>query len=461
MPKRKVLMRFRALGTAASILGLLLAMTTEAAHAANVYVRQGASGANNGTDWTNALTDLPASPVRGNTYYVADGNYAGRTFNTPASGTSAITIKKATIADHGTDTGWNTTFGDGQAFFSGAVTFTTSHWVWDGQIRNTDWRSGYGFKICCSDGMQFGIPFSVSVTNITVRYTEMQGSGDLTGTIFDRGVRTGLGNSNITISRSYIHDFGETLIHVFRNANVLIEYTWLARNGATFGVHSEGIVFTEGVTNVTVRHNVFEDIGSTAYIGTPTGGHPGCSGSVNSNWYIYGNVFTGGAKTRSLSPNGILIVFDHQHTGDFVFSNNLIVGVDFGNVGNSVGGGGDGCMQSFTAQNNLFVGVGSGGLVSANVGSPNVSHNAFWSSPNSISGANAFVTTGNPLGANFSLTSTAAATMPAGLALSTPYNIDLNGIDRGSDGKWDRGAVEFGGSTNSTLPAPPTGLALQ
>ena len=101
-------------------------------------------------------------------------------------------------------------------------------------------------------------------------------------------------------------------------------------NGAGPGVHSEGLVLRDGTHNVVFRHNVMEDIGSTAFIGTPTVGHPQCGGTVQRNWYIYGNVFTRGAGTRSLSPNGILVVFDHRIEGDFYFVNNTIIGVTSG-----------------------------------------------------------------------------------------------------------------------------------
>src|SRR4030043_1400540 len=79
------------------------------------YVRAGATGANNGSDWNNAFTTLPATLVRGTTYYIADGNYASYTFDDAVSGTTLITVKKATVADHGTETGGVSTYGDGQA----------------------------------------------------------------------------------------------------------------------------------------------------------------------------------------------------------------------------------------------------------------------------------------------------------------------------------------------------------
>ena len=82
--------------------------------AANHYIRDGASG--DGSNWTNAWDDLPATLIRGDTYYVADGTYAGGyVFDDAADGTKTITIKKAIESDHGTDTGWSSAYGDGQA----------------------------------------------------------------------------------------------------------------------------------------------------------------------------------------------------------------------------------------------------------------------------------------------------------------------------------------------------------
>ena len=37
------------------------------AEAANHYIRAGATGANNGSDWTHAFTTIPATLVRGDT----------------------------------------------------------------------------------------------------------------------------------------------------------------------------------------------------------------------------------------------------------------------------------------------------------------------------------------------------------------------------------------------------------
>src|SRR3989339_75388 len=96
------------------------------------YIRQGATGSNNGSDWTNAWIALPATLQRGHTYYIADGTYGSYTFDDAVSGTLYITVKKAVAGDHGTNTGWQTGHGDGQAEFSG-FSFSSGYYVIDGQ----------------------------------------------------------------------------------------------------------------------------------------------------------------------------------------------------------------------------------------------------------------------------------------------------------------------------------------
>jgi hypothetical protein len=111
------------------------------------YVRAGASGANDGTDWNNAFTDFPGTLDRGEYYYVADGTYTLPSLNTANSGSDRIYIIKATVADHGTSTGWDNGYGDGQADL-GTATATRGQYTIDGNTRNaTNWNSGYGFKL--------------------------------------------------------------------------------------------------------------------------------------------------------------------------------------------------------------------------------------------------------------------------------------------------------------------------
>ena len=47
-----------------------------------------------------------------------------------------------------------------------------------------------------------------------------------------------------------------------------------------------------------------------------------------------------------------------------------------------------------------------------------------------------------------------------GMSLPSPFNIDPNGVTRGGDSAWDRGAYEFG-SSGVVVIQPPTNLVVQ
>src|SRR5262245_2662137 len=104
---------------------VLIVVWASDAEATNRYVTSGGAGAKDGSDWSNACDGFTgacnaASLVRGDTYFVADGDYTNDgalTFSTTASGVTRITIKKAILADHGTSTGWTNVMGAGQAVF--------------------------------------------------------------------------------------------------------------------------------------------------------------------------------------------------------------------------------------------------------------------------------------------------------------------------------------------------------
>jgi hypothetical protein len=428
-----------------------------AAEAQTYYVRHGAAGT--GSDWSNAFSSLPPALVRGATYYVAAGTYTGYTFDDPVSGTTPITIRKATTSDHGTGAGWQAAYA-GPAVFTGTLHFRTSHVVVDGQVRSADWRGGYGFVVDVSRaggsyGVVVGIPFELAVSGITTRYLEIRGTGDRTDLYDDRGFITALGSSDITIAFCYIHDQGESNLHLFRTTDVLIEYTLIARNHSSPAQHAEGIAAPEGTSRFTLRHSVMEDIEGTAFIGTPTGGHPGCAGTTQRDWYLYGNVFVRTPGARSGTGGGIVNVFDHRHAGDFHFFNNTIANVSSGFVGL------DGaCADAMRVQNNLWYGIESTVYVTANVGSLTWSHNAYFDTLTADTDASRQVAPGSPFvnwsGGDFR---PAAATSP-GLTLGAPYHSDATGAVRGSDGVWDRGALEFGGAVPPVPPGAPLSVTL-
>ena len=125
-----------------------------AADAATHYIRAGAAGSANGNDWTNAYTNLPVKLVRGDTYYIADGIYTAHDFDDPVTGSTYIYVRKATTASHGTNTGWNSTYGEGEALFIGSGTIwtiSTSYLDIDGQIGYGKSPGKFGFRLYSTD----------------------------------------------------------------------------------------------------------------------------------------------------------------------------------------------------------------------------------------------------------------------------------------------------------------------
>ena len=92
------------------------------------FIRDGASGSNNGTDWTNAWEDMDditwgvGGVQRGDAIYIADGIYINDTFDLAESGTDYVYVIKATSSAHGTETGWDSGYGDGVATFQNSGT---------------------------------------------------------------------------------------------------------------------------------------------------------------------------------------------------------------------------------------------------------------------------------------------------------------------------------------------------
>src|SRR6266542_4109676 len=277
---------------------------TIAANAANHYIRAGATGANNGTDWSNAWTTLPGSYVRGDTYYVADGTYVGNfVFSTPESGSALITFQKAVPCDHGTATGWSDAFGAGQSVFSATsgivIRPQTGYWVFDGQVGSGDGSAArHGFKFATSDTAN---PCIYVINNYLVRFltfshVEVQGHGWYQGTdntpLFENNSTAAC--SNFTFQSCYFHDCGGGWITSHQNApNVLIEHCYFRNAGSgNPSFHMAGVILygRQSGMNVTVRYNAFENVGSIGGSGYLCLGDDATS--VTSDGYdVYGNVF--------------------------------------------------------------------------------------------------------------------------------------------------------------------------
>lgn len=430
------------------------------------YVRQGATGTGTGATWTNAFTSLPTSLSRGCTYYVAVGTYPGHIFNDAISGTTLITIKAPTIAAHGTDTGWSNTF-VGEAKFNTApagdiIEFDTQWYVFDGSYRNADWRSGYGFHLDNTGkvvGNSAGI-IDFSASNITVRYTNIEGSHSQ-GSPTDRGW-TSFGQNNLTIEYNFNHDLGEAGC-VMRgdttSSNVLIQYNYFSDNfsqgGA--GIHSELISLAEGIHSYTIRYNKFVNGVGTGAIATASSLQP--NDNNNGPLYIYGNQMW---YDSSLWPaqfstycavGGFFSFINVGFTSDIYVFNNTI-----GNINDTVcpqGSGGDALITNQGDPNAKMIG---GAVI-------HVKNNVWWNSNGGVSltvtptdvADNDASASGtlflNTSAFDFHLVghdATFHASAPFGIALTDTggqtFEIDPDGHTRSN---WDLGAFElFTGITN-------------
>ena len=440
------------------ILTIFLFSVSGLASAANYCVRDGASGSNNGSDWTNAYTDLPSTLSRGSTYYIADGTYSGYTFDD--SGTTLTYIKKAIASDHGISTGWSSSYGDGLATF-GSITFETSYWVIDGQTGGGpgSWETGFGFKIDNSTGKC--VRLNSNSGNITLAHIDMEHDGrhthDGNADIFYAITAS----EDVTISYCYLHDVARCHLLTTNTDGLTIEYSKIARNGSGGDeIHREAWS-AQLDDNVTVRYNIFEDISNTGILCLVNG-----TGDAE-NWQIYGNVFWRSPGDSSAVSAWVVTRYASPHFINAVnwkVYNNAIVNLQGLGAGLAIDYG-----SGNVAKNNIFYN-NNVNIIQFN----STSHDYNWfednyrtdgcdppcdldpglaaSETNGIHGsADPFVDWEND---DVDLTSGTDA-RDNGTDLGTSYDEDAYGNTRGADGYWDIGAYEYvSGANDTTAPSP-------
>jgi hypothetical protein len=402
------------------------------------YIRSGATGTSC-ADWgANACSQLPATLIRGATYYVASGTYARRTFNTVESGTQIITIKGATTADHGTMTGWQNTYSveTSQAHFADGSVFNSSNWVFDGAVGSGSAASAYGFTIdkpasCSSDyaSIVIGATIGITLTNLTITHVafvacpqDIQKDGIFQYTQTDSW-------SDSTVSHCLFDGFQGAIAFEGQgatDANQVFEYNVL-RNAFSSPTHHGEQLNADGnsLTNLIVRYNDFGRCTGTACIVANNSPILGAD--------VYGNLFG-----NSDAGNGIVTATSAMYLKNVRVYNNTF----YGNTGGPWFAGCLGNCANATgnvAYNNIVWNM------SAAIGDGVSTHdyNSFFQASNVPSESHGQTSAFNPFlnssGGNFHLT----AATSAGLSLPSPYNVDADGNNRGSDGNWDRGAFEY------------------
>lgn len=416
------------------LLSILFSLGSLNAQTASVYyVRAGATGGNNGADWSNAYTSLPSTLVRGATYYIATGTYGSYDFTTPESGTAWITIKKATVANHGTSTGWSDAYGTGQANL-GQLSFNSANC---GYVE-VNGQEEYGFKRTFGDAGK-GVDWGAGVGHITFKYVEMAGPGGSTSFAYTASTRcfditpSGGGHSDyVTISHCKLHG-ADTIIQILNADYLIVEYSDLYDSlSANSAVHAN-VLYIQNASYGTIRYNKYHHFHAEGIFFTYGG---------ETEWKIYGNVCYDGLEAGSRC---IELRQDYTYGTIYIYNNTF---ASMGYAGVAVRGSVAGGM----AANNIFYG--------ASASFDNLSHdyNASNSSLGETHGqtitSNIFM---NYAGSDLRLS---GATNAGYSSLGSEYNTDMYGRIRGADGTWDIGAYEYssGDSSVSPKPSPPVNL---
>lgn len=274
------------------------------------YVRQSAPGLNDGTDWNNAFTSLPVSLLRGATYLFADGNYGSLRLGTPEAGVTPITLRKATTTDHGTETGWVSSYGDDQAMFS-EIRIDSPYWILDGVTGSgSDPR---GFKIANPPGLgsgciwsTFSFPAIAAKHHLRIRCTEFTQTtlhSSALMSLFLSETQGSLLEPNLLVENCYFHDCGA--LHVKRNAgNYDVYHDNVFERNALLddSIHKAMMKWDSDCSHVRIYRNTFKDWQGYSVTGGLVLGGSDTAGSVMSDWMIYNNVFV---WSRRSNPGGI------------------------------------------------------------------------------------------------------------------------------------------------------------
>lgn len=415
--------------------------------AANHYIRSDATGAGNGSDWTNACIDFTGSCavgslVRGDTYYVADGSYAARTFSTAASQTSVITIKKATASAHGTETGWVSTYGEGVATFACTITFSTPYWVFDGVNGplHSLTPSAYGFNMA-----QCANPFdtSSSSNNVTISHVAALATASDTEKIFLEGRA-----STITVSHSLLNGFQNCMMtrgpDYGQKNNWVFEYNVNRNMWSSSANHGECLNANESdLGNLTARFNLYLDWSNSWSTATIVANNSNINGAM-----ICGNIFHNASGTNGLitgtsagTMNNVKVYNNtfHIFTGGF----DLWLGASMGSSSGN------------EARNNILMQMSR-----SIAGNWNTNYDMFVSTTGSTSEPNAVTTTASPFTNATAGQYTLTGPTSAGQTV-TGCSTDYLGRTRGADGTWDRGALEYSaGGADINPPSAPINVVV-
>ncbi len=440
---------------------IIIALAYSSSHAANFYVRKGAVGANSGTSWADAWSDLDqinwGTVAGANTIYVAGGIYS-KQISISASGTdndNRLIIQRATTSVHGSDLGWDNAW-DAQVVITNSA---TNHGIYFGAGKNHITINGVtssGILINAQNlsGVH-GIAheYNTGSSNITIRYIEVVGPGWHTSSYDTRALHWSPSTTgdNLLIEFCNFHDLA-TIISLSGITTVTIRDNTIKNSGAADeeAVHPNHIYCAHTVTPLNIYRNKFINMdveGILLSSGNGTGTY-----SIYNNLFYWDESFQGGTYCRGIE-------FHTSYNWEAATIN--IYNNTFYNLYWALSNSGK-MDVSTTVKNNIFYGISGGNSVWAGV---TTDYN-WWSGEkpgsdgggNSISGGvvDPFV---NKTALDLSIVATVGATYPKdkGSDLGAPYDTDILSVSRPQGASWDIGAYEYTSGSTYVLTITKSG----
>ncbi|MEK7635597.1 MAG: choice-of-anchor Q domain-containing protein [Patescibacteria group bacterium] len=501
----------------------LLLFHPSLASAANRYVRAGATGVNNGTDWANAWIDIDniSGITSGDVVYIAAGDYAG----SYTSNSSGWTLKRATISEHGSDTGWNVSY-DGIVNIKSANVVNASFVLTSSNTITIDGVDKTKFLIYGESGRRplYGInsnsgSYDIVITNVTINDMEQgcvrfksatggmevlnstifkcgyDGQEDVDGLLIYNGV-SGANGNNI-IANNYLHDPGYTNSSPEKIDSIVTagsSYIKIYNNIIDFGWETEN-----SADGISIRGGSNRYIYNNSFVGGSSNGNQNIfisgSGGDITNTYIYNNLFY-----RPVATAGSSVAININYFGDGGYPNSDISGlyiynntmygqwynIRFGTSNLAAN------ISNIQIKNNIF----KSGFAAAKIyledniaSSLNVDYNYYYASigtdhaympstsNRNLSGMRSSWgwetngSEGDPLFNNisdengFNLTvSSPNPPLNRGIDLSSVFITDKVGVSRPQGSAWDIGAYEYiasGPQPDTTPPSIPANLTAQ
>jgi hypothetical protein len=429
------------------LLILLTLIIPNIAMAANLFVRAGATGLGTGNNWTDAYTQLPAALVRGNTYYIAAGNYPSHAVRDSVNGTSLITIKKATMSDYGctSSCGWNDSYATGQAIFNVPFDIATSYVVFDGVVGSGSNPDSYGFKMLMScitgatQNQMIGIPpigySTLNISNVTISHV----AGTNCGSSYDSAQMFIYSNpasaNNMTVSYNYMSNSSSNML-IRSWTNSKITHNYFNANWSSSANHGQQISPGAGCNDIELSDNIFND--SYVYV---VGTHK----TANYRWNVFNNIIIGNG--RQASGISSADTFDLDVVSQWQIHHNTFVNMDFGGYGAVFAGNlSDVTANKSYVYNNLYYNSINAGMSNSGYSAGAIVHdyNAYISTTGYNAETHQYLSSSNPF-VNVSANNFALISTLPGIVLGPPFDIDYNGIQRSN---FDRGAFEYIGSSN-------------